>query len=1112
MNVEEIYKKKDLHKHILDRPDTYIGSTKKTNEEKFVFDEETQKIIKKEVEYTPAFIKIFDEILVNAIDHTVRDKTATTIKVSVEGDTISVMNTGAGVPAVLHSEYGVYIPELIFGQLLTSSNYDDSDQRIVGGVNGLGSKATNIYSKFFSVETVDAVNGVMYYQEFKDNMYKVSKPVLKNSKKKPYTKITFTPDYTRFSMKGMTQDSLSIIKKRTYDTSATTGKDVSVYYNDSKIPYKDFQQYTAMYIRQDAEDNTPQVIYEKFFQEPSFLWEYAVFYDKNNNTGFNQVSFVNGINTYQGGKHVDTVVNQIIKKLGEMITSKKKVENLRSAYIKDKLFLFVKATVVNPSFSSQSKEYLSTPAKDFGSKPEVTDSFISKIYSKTGIVEDIVSFTKFKNQKELGKAGDAPSRKKSKLNIPNLEDAYNAGTSKSENCVLFLTEGMSAKTFAVSGLSVIGRENYGVYPLKGKALNIREATQKQLLNNEELNNLKQIIGLNHGKKYSDTKSLRYSRVCILTDADYDGSHIKGLIMNMFHYWWPELLDIKGFLTSMKTPMIKATSGSGKTAKEIDFYSMSAYNRWAEENMPKSGGSKHQNSKWNIKYYKGLGTSTAVEAKKIFSNMKNNFVNYFSENKKATDEAITLAFDKKMADKRKEWLKTYNFDSVLDQAEKDYSYSDFVNNELIHFSMYDVNRSIPSICDGLKPSQRKVLFTLFKRNFSKEIKVAQLGAAVAELTSYHHGEVSLFGTIINMAQNFPGSNNVNLLQPNGQFGSRLALGKDAASPRYIFTELSKITTELFDSRDFEILEYLEDDGISIEPRYYIPVMPMVLVNGCQGIGTGYSTNIPSFNPEDIKENMKRVIRGQPMEKMTPWFSGFTGKVIADPENDTNFIMLGVYELTGQAELTITEIPVNTSIEDYKDFLEKIETVKDIKNSSTENKPHFIVKFDSAKSMKDFLGDDPLKALKLTKTISTRNYHLIDENGGIKKYESAEEILEQFMKIRLYTNELRKKSLIEKYSKELLVLKNKINFLKSIMENKIDIYRKAKKEIEKILKESGFDTIDSSYNYLSSMPIFSFTKENMDSLESKKATVETFLVDIKRKTVKDISLEDLETLKF
>lgn len=1103
MNIEAIYKKKDLHKHILDRPDTYIGSIKQTVEEKFVFDDSSQKIIKKEVEYSPAFIKIFDEILVNAIDHTVRDKTATSIKVSVEGDTISVMNTGAGVPAVIHSEYGVYVPELIFGQLLTSSNYDDTDQRIVGGVNGLGSKATNIYSKFFSVETVDANNGIHYYQEFKDNMYKVSKPVIKNSKKKPYTKITFIPDYSRFSMSGMTNDSLSIIKKRAYDTSATTGKDVSVYFNDSKIPYKDFQQYTALYIQ--PSDEPTQVIYEKYIQDEVFLWEFAVFYDKQNNLGFNQVSFVNGINTYQGGKHVDIIANQIVKKLGDMITTKKKVENLRPAYIKDKLFIFVKATIVNPSFSSQSKEYLSTPVKDFGSKPEVSDSFISKVYSKTGIVEDIVSFTKFKNQKDLGKAGDAPSRKRSKLNIPNLEDAYNAGTSKSENCVLFLTEGMSAKTFAVSGLSIIGRENYGIFPMKGKLLNVREATQKQLLNNEELNNLKQIIGLNHGKKYSDTKSLRYSRICVLTDADFDGSHIKGLIMNMFHHWWPELLDIKGFLTSMKTPMIKATCGSGKTAKEVDFYSMSAYNKWSEENNTRG-------AKWNIKYYKGLGTSTATEAKKIFSNMKNNFVNYFSETKKATDEAITLAFDKKMADKRKEWLKTYNFDSVLDQTENDYTYDNFVNNELIHFSMYDVNRSIPSICDGLKPSQRKVLFTMFKRNFSKEIKVAQLGAAVAELTSYHHGEVSLFGTIINMAQDFPGSNNINLLKPNGQFGSRLALGKDAASPRYIFTELTDITRGLYDCRDFDVLEYLEDDGLSIEPRYYVPVIPMILVNGCQGIGTGYSTNIPSFNPRDIVENMTRYIRGENMKQMTPWFSGFSGKILKDSENDTNFVMSGVYEISGSSQITITEIPVNTSIEDYKDFLEKIETVKDLRNSSTENKPHFVVKFESPKAMTDFLGEDPYKNLKLTKSISTRNYHLIDEQGSIRKYESAEEILEHFMKIRLETNDLRKAKMIERYSKELKILNNKINFLKSIMENKIDIYRKTKKEIEKILKDADFDLIDSSYSYLSSMPIFSFTKENMDSLETKKKTTEDSLATITKKTIRDISMDDISGLKF
>jgi DNA topoisomerase-2 len=817
--IEQIYQKKDLHEHILNRPDTYIGSNTKIRDSQFVFDESTQKIIKKEIEYNPSFIKIFDEILVNAIDHTVRDNTATFIKVNIDGDTISVTNNGGGIPVVIHKDHQVYIPELIFGQLLTSSNYNDSQQRIVGGLNGMGGNLANIYSKFFSIETVDSERELYYYQEFSDNMYKKTKPIIKKSKKKSYTKITFIPDYRRFHMSGMTSDVLGVIKKRTYDTSATTGKDISVYFNDIKLPYKDFQQYIQLYV---PDDNEEKFIYEKYVKD-DYIWEYAVIYNPEAN--HTQVSFVNGIATTQGGRHVEFILNQIIKKLSDLLISKKKIENIKSSYIKDRLNIFIRATIDKPSFSGQTKEFLSTAVAKFGSKPEVSDAFVNKIYSKTGIVEDLVSFTKYRNQKDLEKTVEVSSRKKARINIPKLEDAHNAGTSKSEKTVLFLTEGDSAKTFALSGLSVIGRDNYGIFPLKGKLLNIREATQKQLVGNEEINNLKQIIGLQHGKKYTDVKSLRYGSVCILTDADFDGVHIKALLVNMFHVWWPELLEIKGFLISMKTPMIKVSKGT----QEVPFYTVKDYNEWLSNT--------ENSSRWHTKYYKGLGTSTAKEAKSIFKNMKENLISYFSSTKSGTDSAIVLAFDKKKADDRKRWLQKYNFNMTLDQASTDVTYPDLINKELIHFSMYDVLRSIPSLCDGLKPSQRKVIFGMFKRNFSQEIKVAQLGAVVSELTAYHHGETSLFGTIINMAQDYPGSNNINLLNPNGQFGSRTQSGKDAASPRYIFTELSEITKNIYNKDDFEIIDYLEDDGQKIEPKFYIPILPMVLINGAQGIGTG-----------------------------------------------------------------------------------------------------------------------------------------------------------------------------------------------------------------------------------------------------------------------------------
>lgn len=1090
-SIEEIYQKKDLHQHILDRPDTYIGSNKIVCEEQYVVSskEDTVVIAKKPIEYNPALIKIFDEILVNAIDHTVRDNTATFIKVNIDtkDNSITVMNNGAGIPVVKHKEHNVYIPEMIFGQLLTSSNYNDNESRIVGGRNGLGSKLTCVYSKFFSIETVDSERELFYYQEFKNNMFDKSVPQIKKSKVKAYTKIKFIPDFSRFKMKGLTPDTVSLLTKRVYDCIACTNKNISVYLNDNKLKQKEFTQYISLY------QGNPY-IYEKY-EENGFIWEYAVHLNEH----YEQVSFVNGICTTQGGRHTEYIVNQIIKKLLEMIQSKKKIDNIKPSYIKDKLCIYLKSTIVNPSFSSQTKEFLTTSVKDFGCKVEVSDQFITKLYKNSGIVDEIVSFTKYKNERELNKTS-VTTKRQSKLIIPNLDDAHNAGTSKSKKCTLILTEGLSAKTFAQSGVSVIGRENYGIFPLKGKLLNVREATQKQLLENEEINNLKQIIGLQHSKKYTSTDTLRYSRICILTDQDYDGTHIKGLLINMFHTWWPELLDIPDFLVSMKTPIVKVTKGN---IQEV-FYTIKDFNNW-EKNIDNI-------KNWNIKYYKGLGTSTAKEAKEIFKMMNSQIIRYLSPNKNETNEALQLAFEKKKADDRKEWLQNYNFDMTLDQAETDVSYKDFIYQDLIHFSMYDVIRSIPCICDGLKPSQRKVLHTMFKKKYTKEVKVAQLGASVAETTSYHHGEASLYGTIINMAQDFIGSNNINLLKPNGQFGSRLTSnGKDFASPRYIFTELNEITKKIFNTDDFNILKTKHDDGQEIEPVYFVPLLPMVLINGTQGIGTGYSTNIPCFNPKDIIDNLNRLIQGNELKNMIPWYRGYKGKIIE--ENTGNFTMNGIYTLDKKkGTLHITEIPIGVGIDQYKEFLEGLVkestfNVKDMINNSTEVYPDFTVIFSDTRTI---VENDILKNFKLTKSISSRNFHLLNEEGTITKYNDAEEILRYFYKIRLAYNTKRKEYLIETYTDELTLLNNKIRFLKAIMDSTLVIYKKSKSELDKLLTRDKYDKVNDSYNYLTGMPIYSFTKEKLDELYNKYETTENKLKQIRSKTNKQMLAYDLQSL--
>merc|ERR1719375_2938371 len=322
----------------------------------------------------------------------------------------------------------------------------------------------------------------------------------------------------------------------------------------------------------------------------------------------------------------------------------------------------------------------------------------------------------------------------------------------------------------------------------------------------------------------------------------------------------------------------------------------------------------ESGSWKTKYYKGLGTSTAKEAKEYFSNIDTHRMSYKYDGQDC-DAAIDLAFNKKKADERKEWMNSYEDGDLIDHTLKEVSYSDFVNKELVLFSKASVQRAIPSIMDGFKPSHRKVLFGCFKRKLKQDCKVAQLTGYVSEHAAYHHGEQSLCDTIIGMAQDYVGSNNVNLLLPQGQFGTRLQGGKDAAAARYIFTRLAPISRAIFKELDDPILDYQDEEGLSIEPVWYCPIIPMILVNGADGIGTGWSTSVPNFNPRDIIANIRLHLKGKEMVDMHPWYAGFKGSITPSSEDGRSEIV-GVVEWSGGDKATITELPVKKWTQDYR----------------------------------------------------------------------------------------------------------------------------------------------------------------------------------------------------
>ncbi|KAL2461238.1 DNA topoisomerase 2 [Abeliophyllum distichum] len=1118
--IEQTYQKKTQLEHILLRPDTYIGSIEKHNQTLWVYEE--KQMVQKPITYVPGLYKIFDEILVNAADNKQRDPKMNSLKVTIdaEANCISVYNNGDGVPVEIHQEEGVYVPELIFGHLLTSSNYDDHEKKTTGGRNGYGAKLTNIFSTEFVIETADGRRQRKYKQVFTCNMGNKSHPAISKCKEgENWTKVTFKPDLSKFNMTHLEDDAVALMKKRVIDMAGCLGKNVKVELNGEDIRVRSFGDYCNLYLKSAFR-----------IEEKVDRWEVCVSLSDGQ---FQQVSFVNSISTIKGGTHVDYVTNQIATHLAEYVNKKRKNANLKPHSVRNHLWVFVNCLIDNPAFDSQTKETLTLRQKSFGSECKLSDKFLSKV-ANSEIVNNILEWAEFKEKKDLKKTDGTKSKRITGLT--KLADANDAGGRNSEKCTLILTEGDSAATLAIAGLSVVGRDHYGVFPLRGKLLNVRDASTKQINDNAEIQNIKKILGLQHGKQYDSIKSLRYGHLMIMTDQDHDGSHIKGLLINFIHSFWPSLLRIPSFLVEFITPIVKATHKNGE---KRSFYTMPEYESWKESLGDKA-------ISWSIKYYKGLGTSTDKEGKEYFKDLEKHKKDFVWADDH-DGEAIELAFSKKKIEARKNWLRQFEPGTYLDQEDKLIKYRDFVNKELILFSIADLQRSIPSMVDGLKPGQRKILFCAFKRNFVHEAKVGQFAGYVSEHSAYHHGEQSLASTIIGMAQQYVGSNNINILKPNGQFGTRNQGGKDHASARYIFTQLSAITRFLFPKDDDILLDYQNEDGQTIEPTWYVPIIPVVLVNGSEGIGTGWSSFVPNYNPRDIIANVRHMLRDEPMEPMDPWYKGFRGTIekTATKEAGATYTVTGIIEEVSDTTLRVTELPVRRWTQDYKDFLESLYPfIEDVREYHTTDSVNFEIDL-SEENMRIAMQEGLLKKFKLTTTISTSNMHLFDSKGVIKKYDTPEKILEDFFAIRFEFYEKRKKALMDNLERELLILENKVRFIMDVVEGKIVVSNRRRADLVLELKEKGFTpfpkkakTVEisvagstdvpeeteensdmatsqgvraSDYDYLLSMSIGSLTIEKVQELCNNRDRLIQEVEEMRQATINSLWTKDLDALE-
>jgi DNA topoisomerase-2 len=889
---------------------------------------------------------------------------------------------------------------------------------------------------------------------------------------------------------------------------------------------------------------------KRIYENPDPRWEYVVCLTTSDE--FAHVSFVNGIYTPRGGKHVEYIINQIVRKLAEVIKKKKKVD-VKPNTIKEQLMLFLRCDIENPSFSSQTKDELGTAVANFGSSCKVSDEFIEKL-AKMGVMDAACALTEVKDTKAAKKTDGAKTR--TIRGIPKLIDANYAGSpDKSAQCTIILCEGDSAKAGIISGLSKEDRNFIGVYPMKGKLFNVHGETTKRISENREIAEIKQILGLETGKTYTPADvaaRLRYGKVLFMTDQDLDGAHIQGLGINLFQTEWPSLTKIPGFIGFMNTPILKARRG----AQEVLFYNDGEFEAWKKqfpnEVVPAS---------WNTKYYKGLGTSTGKEFKEYFEHKK---MVSFVHTGKESDDHLDMAFNKKRADDRKDWLANYSREAFLDTSKPAIPYEEFIDRGLIHFSIYDNERSIPNLMDGLKISLRKILYAAFKKGGLKtEIKVAQFSGYVSEHSAYHHGEASLNAAIVGMAQNFVGSNNINLLEPNGQFGGRLQGGKDSASERYIFTQLNKLTRLIFRQEDDAVLSYINDDGQMVEPIYYAPAIPMILVNGSKGIGTGFSTDVMPYNPIQIIAYIRAMLAATPATDrpvIEPYFKGFKGTIRniatsasgapayasgAPASASAKYLIKGTYEIIADRKVRITELPIGTWTDDYKEFLEKLmeapaaadkdktdkggassscPVLKEYSDMSTDTVVDITVTFHPSyphtpKDLEAVIVDADAGTNKLEKilalftTQSTTNMNLFDAHEKLRKYTTIYDIIEDYYVERLALYAKRKAAMLAQLANELRVLTNRARYIQEILDDKLELRRQTKDAIFAKMTDHGYEHIDGDveFKYLLKMPMDSVTDENVKHLLSERDAKHAQHKELSDTSIQALWTRDLDELE-
>lgn len=1098
--MENVYQKKDIPDHIRTRMEMYLGANILSNEKVFGMFDDGLQVVK--MMYSKPLVGYVYELINNATDHSIRTGKVTYINVTFDEDTIEVENDGPGIDIKM-TNYGVYVPELLLGDMFTSSNFEDDKTRFTSGKNGCGAFIVNALSSTFIID--DICSGKYYHQEFA-NGKKKSEPVITDTTDTDCVKITATLD--KKSIPDNFGNIAPIIIRRLYEI-AFIFPSLSVYCNGNEIQVKTMKNFIGT-----INANKKKSIILNDSTE-TLGTKIALFVT---NDVPIHLSYVNGNATENGGTHVGSLLSKLSEKIkNSMKISKEFIKTFKSI-LKSNISYIISVFVDKPIFTSQHKEELATKMNIQVTFTPELESFIKK-----NVITRIKASFNIKTIKKIEGARKGKSLKHTDIEKYIAAEKVGPGS----NCVLVLTEGDSAQGAIQNGLAKVmpnSDDYYGVYTIGGKG--IKNPRKKPSPTNKFYMDLKEILGLNIGQKFTSpedvVKKLNYGQVLIVTDADYDGIDIRSQVLNMFSYHWPSLLQFD-FFHSLRTPCVKAFTPDKKKMLG-SFHTFDQYEKWLNKN---------KNTKHYAKYYKGLATNTKQEFVDILKN-KNNYVSFSCENLEETLKWFDAAFakDTKM---RKEWvqyfMKTRNsfINTMIDFDSIELEYFRYLNDYHILFADYKNRSSIPFI-DGLKPTQRKIIDCVLELKLKKEIKVCDLGGKVSEKKIYNHGPASIEQTIVNMAQDYVGSNNLPLLFPEGEFGSRLL--PEAGSSRYIHTYPQPYLKYIFREEDLPVLPRLVEEERPVEPQFFVPVIPIILVNGAEGMGYGFSTFIPQYKLGDILEyilnyldqdkDQVRVSR----KTLVPYNRGIGYMKVT--EKNCQYESWADYERDEEA-IYINETPVTIFYNDYRLKLEGMIKTGEIVDFSRDSnkKPIFFIKM--SPSMCKLPMEKIIDKLNLVVRKTMTNLTYFDTKGALVTKKNPMDIMDEYIQFRLKYYGLRKEYILKKTDAELLELRNKMEFIKGIIEKKIIVSNTAKTKVheqldnypdfkftklpsssEKSKAKKKIEKATVSYNYLTDMRILSLTKEKYEKILKELQEKTEFRDNYEKLTLNDLWKNDLEEL--